>query len=88
MASKGPPSPIDVDGGLEGPPKPPDVRQRPGEAVALLDGIGDKHKLVPWQDVKIVWQKEKPVVRLTDAQLRAAERYQAPAASPRTDKAR
>ena len=51
-------------------------------------GIGDKHKLVPWQDVKIEWQKEKPVVRLTDAQLRAAERYQAPAASPRTDKAR
>jgi hypothetical protein len=24
-------------GGLEGPPKPPDARQRPGEAVALLD---------------------------------------------------
>ena len=57
-------------------------------SVGGVLGIGDKHKLVPWQDVKIEWQKEKPVVRLSDAQLRAAERYQAPAASPRTDKAR
>jgi hypothetical protein len=26
-------------GGLEGPPKPPDARQRPGDAVALLDPL-------------------------------------------------
>ena len=27
-------------GGLDGPPKPPDARQRPGKAVALLDSRG------------------------------------------------
>lgn len=36
-------------------------------------------------DVRIEWHEQKPIVRLSDAQLRAAERYQAPAASPRTD---
>ncbi len=29
---------VNYMGGLEGPPKPPAARQRPGEAVALLEG--------------------------------------------------
>ena len=57
-------------------------------SVGGLLGIGDTHKMVPWRDVRIEWLYQKPVVRLSDAQLRAAERYPAPAASPRTDKAR
>ena len=54
-------------------------------SVGGMLGIGDKHKKMPWQDVRIEWQKQKPIVRLSDAQVRAAERYEAPAASPRTD---
>jgi sporulation protein YlmC with PRC-barrel domain len=54
-------------------------------SVGGVLGIGDKHKKVPWQDATIEWQQQKPIVRLSDAQLRAAERYEAPAASPRTD---
>jgi sporulation protein YlmC with PRC-barrel domain len=54
-------------------------------SVGGVLGIGDKHKKVPWQDARIEWQKQKAIVRLSDAQVRAAERYEAPAASPRTD---
>jgi sporulation protein YlmC with PRC-barrel domain len=57
-------------------------------SVGGVLGIGDKHKKVPWQDARIEWQGQKPIVRLSDAQLRAAERYEAPAASPRTDRRR
>lgn len=57
-------------------------------SVGGVLGIGDKHKKMPWQDVRIEWQKQKPIVRLSDAQLRSAERYEAPAASPRTDRKR
>jgi hypothetical protein len=54
-------------------------------SVGGVLGIGDKHKKVPWQDARIEWQKQRPIVRLSDAQVRAAERYEAPAASPRTE---
>jgi sporulation protein YlmC with PRC-barrel domain len=54
-------------------------------AVGGVLGIADKHKKVAWQDAKIEWQNDRPVVRLSDAQVRAAERYDAPAASPRSD---
>jgi sporulation protein YlmC with PRC-barrel domain len=57
-------------------------------SVGGVLGIGDKHKKLAWQDVKIEWLNEKPIVRLSDAQLRAAERYDAPAASVRTDRRR
>jgi sporulation protein YlmC with PRC-barrel domain len=57
-------------------------------SVGGILGVGDRHKKVPWQDVRLEWDEQKPVVRLSDAQLRAAERYDAPAASPRSDRSR
>src|SRR5688500_6298502 len=38
---------VDNMGGLDGPPKPPDARQRPGEAVALLDTSGAPSAVSP-----------------------------------------
>jgi sporulation protein YlmC with PRC-barrel domain len=57
-------------------------------SVGGVLGIGDQHKKVAWRDVSIEWQHQKPIVRLSDAQLRAAETFGAPAASPRTDRRR
>jgi len=57
-------------------------------SVGGILGIGDRHKKVPWDDVRIEWQKQRPIVRLSDAQLRSAERYDVPAASPRSDRSR
>src|SRR5688500_18289122 len=41
-------------GGLEGPPKPPNARQRPGTAVALLDS-------------PVAWQRPGTAVALLDS---------------------
>ena len=57
-------------------------------AVGGVLGIGDRHKKVEWDDVRIEWQAQRPVVRLSDAQLRSAQRYDVPAASPRSDNRR
>ena len=49
-------------------------------------GIGEKQSVLPWNDVRIVWKNEKPVVEVNEQKLRAAEtreRGRQPAASPR-----
>jgi sporulation protein YlmC with PRC-barrel domain len=48
-------------------------------------GIGDKHKVVDYKDVRIAWENQKLVVRMDENALRQSRRYEGtqPAASPR-----
>jgi sporulation protein YlmC with PRC-barrel domain len=58
-------------------------------------GIGDKHRILPWQEVRVTWEKQDLVVRVTEAAVRrarvydepgreAGDRGRQPAASPET----
>lgn len=58
-------------------------------------GIGDKHRILPWRDVQVTWEKQDLVVRVSETALRrarvyeesgreAADRGRQPAASPET----
>jgi sporulation protein YlmC with PRC-barrel domain len=48
-------------------------------------GIGDKHKVVDYKDVRIAWENQKLIVRMDENALRQSRRYEGaqPAASPR-----
>jgi sporulation protein YlmC with PRC-barrel domain len=46
-------------------------------SVGGVLGIADKHKLVPWQDVKVAWEKERLLVRIEESKLRSAAPYTA-----------
>ena len=61
------------------------------EVVASVGGflgIGDKHRIVPWRDVAVTWEKQELVVRVSETALRRAaetgDRDRQPAASPET----
>lgn len=49
-------------------------------------GIGDKHRVLPWRDVNVTWEKQDLVVRVKESALRSAaeagDRGSQPAASP------
>src|SRR5262245_37660951 len=52
-------------------------------------GMGDRHRILPWQDVRIAWEKQDLVVHVSEPALRRARVHEAsgdtqPAASPRT----
>jgi sporulation protein YlmC with PRC-barrel domain len=51
-------------------------------------GMGDKHRILSWQDVRVTWEKQDLVVRASEDALRRArvseESGQQPAASPET----
>jgi sporulation protein YlmC with PRC-barrel domain len=57
-------------------------------SVGGVLGLGEKHRILPWQDVKIAWEKQDLVVVATEEALRRApvqdteDRGQQPAASP------
>jgi len=52
-------------------------------------GIGDKHRVLPYEDLRVQWEKQDLVVRADEAALKRARVYETqPAASPRLDRKR
>jgi sporulation protein YlmC with PRC-barrel domain len=52
-------------------------------SVGGVLGIGDKQKLVPWQDLTVAWEAQKLIVRIDENRLRGAAKYEStPSASP------
>jgi sporulation protein YlmC with PRC-barrel domain len=58
-------------------------------------GIGERHRILPWQDVHVTWEKQDLVVRVSESALRRARVYEdpgdrgrQPAASPDTERKR